>query len=310
VLSSQINDYLIHLKLERGLAENTVISYRRDLTQLAQQLPVQEAGRITPRHLQAFVAALNRAGVKPSTLARKISSVRRFFDHLVQTGLISKNPTAGFAAPRIARYHPTYLSIQEMARIIESVDISTKLGRRNRAILELLYGCGLRISELINLCYRDIEFEAGFVRVLGKGGKQRLVPLGRMAAEAVLRYEEDCGDIDDGLIFRNRRGRALSRVSLWKIVRTTVIRAGITKSVSPHTFRHSFATHLLQGGADLRIVQEMLGHADISTTQIYTRIDQDYIVAEHRKYHPRELAGSSDDRTDAGDTAPLRPEKG
>ncbi len=289
-----IEDYLAHLKLERGLAANTVASYRRDLAQFTQLTAEQKASRVTPRLIQSYIGELSRRGLKPSSMARKISSLKRFLAYLVEQGNLPANPMAGFSAPRLTRYHPIYLSPQEVMQIIEAVDLKARGGKRDRAILELLYGCGLRISELINLCYRDIEFEAGFVRVLGKGGKQRLVPIGGYAAEAVRAHEAGGGETDDGLIFRNRQGRALSRVSLWKIIRRAAIRAGISKSVSPHTFRHSFATHLLQGGADLRVVQEMLGHADISTTQIYTRLDQEYIVAEHRRYHPRELAGSSD----------------
>jgi integrase/recombinase XerD len=297
MLTVHIEDYLAHLKLERGLSANTIVSYRRDLLQFTELVTEQRASQITPRHIQIHVAELSRQGLKPSSMARKISSLKRFFEYLVSRGELTENPMAGFSAPRLTRYHPTYLSAQEVMQILEKVDLEARNGKRDRAILELLYGCGLRISELINLCYRDIEFEAGFVRVLGKGGKQRLVPIGGFAVAAVRAHEAGPGPSDDGLIFRNRQGRALSRVSLWKTVRRATERAGISKSVSPHTFRHSFATHLLQGGADLRVVQEMLGHADISTTQIYTRLDQDYIVAEHRKYHPRELAGAKDDGT-------------
>ena len=181
-------------------------------------------------------------------------------------------------------------------KIINVAGIGPRQADRDTAIIELLYGCGLRVSELTNLRAADVEFEAGFVRVVGKGKKQRLVPLGQYARRALERYLESSATLRQAgggtsFIFFNRAGRRFSRVGLWKIVKRLVMKAGISKQVTPHTFRHSFATHLLEGGADLRTVQEMLGHADISTTEIYTRIDQEYIVAEHRKYHPRELAG-------------------
>jgi integrase/recombinase XerD len=209
--------------------------------------------------------------------------------------VLSDDPTRAYSAPKIARYHPDYLSVGEIERIIKKVDPKSRSALRDRAIIEILYGCGLRLSELIDLKPSDVEFEAGFVRVLGKGNKQRLVPIGEYARQALREYL-DAGDIyrrsaRSPVIILNKSGGRFSRVGLWKIVKQAVKRAGIIKRVTPHTFRHSFATHLIEGGADLRVVQEMLGHADISTTEIYTKLDRDYIIAEHRKYHPRELAG-------------------
>jgi integrase/recombinase XerD len=201
------------------------------------------------------------------------------------------------SAPKISRYHPYYLSPKEIETIIDSIDLDKQSGIRDKLIIELLYGSGLRISELINLKLSDIESEAGFIRVTGKGNKQRLVPLGnfaRKALEQYLQFKEARKDTENSvnLVIANKKGKSFSRAGIWKIIKKLVAQAGIAKPVSPHTFRHSFATHLLEGGADLRVVQEMLGHADITTTQVYTSIDRDYIVAEHRKYHPRELAGS------------------
>ncbi|NOY87904.1 MAG: tyrosine-type recombinase/integrase, partial [FCB group bacterium] len=223
-----------------------------------------------------------------------ISSLKQFFFFLKENQIIKDNPVTPFAAPQIVRYHPAYLTPGEIEKIIDAIDTKITAGARNRAIIELLYGSGLRISELINLKLSDIEFEAGFIRVLGKGNKQRLVPMGIYAKEAVEKYLRQKPPSKflskNNLLFTNRLGDKYSRVGMWKIIKNTVKKAGIDKNITPHTFRHSFATHLLEGGADLRIVQEMLGHADISTTQIYTTIDQDYIIAEHRKYHPRELA--------------------
>ena len=246
--------------------------------------------------LDKYFNHLSGLGRKPATLARKLSAVRRFFDYLVERGEVKQNPAAGYRAPRIARYHPDYLSVEEIERILKATELDPKLALRDRAAIELLYGCGLRISELLDLKIGSLEFEAGFLRVTGKGNKQRLVPLGKYASEAVEKYldsPERSRFPGDGQrhLFVNSSGRRLSRVGLWKAVKRLVVRAGITKTVTPHTFRHSFATHLLAGGADLRTVQEMLGHADITTTEIYTQVDQGYIVAEHRRHHPRELAG-------------------
>ena len=293
-----IDDYLQYLKLERGLSQNSLAAYRRDLVEFSDRLGAIEVGKVSLRAATEHVSYLTAAGRKPATIARKISSLKQFFVYLHDRGTISENPFLALLAPKISRYHPHYLSPEEIGKIITSIDVQSRPGKRDRAIVELLYGSGLRISELINLRLSDIEFEAGFLRVVGKGGKQRLVPLGEYAREALEAYLDTQAQSpphgESNYLFVNRLGRSFSRVGLWKIVRKRVTQAGIAKKVSPHTFRHSFATHLLEGGADLRVVQEMLGHADISTTQIYTTIDRDYIVAEHRKYHPRELAGPKD----------------
>ncbi len=297
--AAHTEDFLGHLKLERGLSANSLAAYRRDLCEF---LKVMAGGKFTAidhRATGAYLSHLNRMGRKPATIARKLSTLKQFFNYLVDSGALKDNPTAALSAPKIARYHPHYLSPREIEAMIESIDLTSRHGRRDRMIIELLYGSGLRISELIDLKLPDIEFEAGFLKITGKGNKQRLVPLGGCAKQAVEAWlsiaPDKKAETDNNILLRNDSGRRFSRVGVWKIVKKAVARAGITKPVSPHTLRHSFATHLLEGGADLRIVQEMLGHADISTTQIYTTIDRDYIIAEHRKYHPRELAGSKDD---------------
>ena len=293
-LELAIEEFLTHLKLERGLSNNTVAAYRADLAAFASACHAKTARSVTASTVTGYFGALVREGRKPTTLARKISSVRQFFGYLSTTKRVSDNPAAAYRAPRISRYHPDYLAPAEIDAIISTAAQDEKDGKRNRAIFELLYGSGLRLSELINLRISDIEFEAGFLRVIGKGDKQRLVPMGELAREAVKRYLEirkESGRSMVEEVIINRSGKRFSRVGLWKTVKRVVLRAGITKRVTPHTFRHSFATHLLEGGADLRMVQEMLGHADISTTEIYTRIDREYLLAEHRKYHPRELAG-------------------
>ena len=298
-MKDAIDDYLGHLKLERGLAANSVAAYRRDLIEFADVTGAGRAESITPKTASAYLKYLGEKGRKPTTIARKISALKRFFDYLAETAVIKENPLRALSAPKFSRYHPHYLSPREIEQIIESIDLTARNGRRDRMIIELLYGGGLRISELLDLKLADIEFEAGFIRVTGKGNKQRLVPLGGYAREAVEHYlaiqADQKAPKNVNCLLQSRLGRKMSRVGLWKIVKRVVLRAGITKPVTPHTLRHSFATHLLEGGADLRVVQEMLGHADISTTQIYTTIDRDYIIAEHRKYHPRELARPKDE---------------
>lgn len=291
-----IDDFLQSLKLERGLSTNSISAYRSDLNELAISLAIEAPTSAKAADLNKYFNHLSALGRKPATLARKLSAAKRFFNYLIERGAIRENPAAGYRAPKIARYHPDYLSVEEIERILAAADLDPKLALRDRAMIELLYGCGLRISELLDLKIGCLEFEAGFVKVTGKGNKQRLVPLGKFARETVEKYldsPERAGFPGDNsrYLLVNGRGKRLSRVGLWKAVKRLVIRAGITKTVTPHTFRHSFATHLLAGGADLRAVQEMLGHADISTTEIYTQVDQGYIVAEHRRHHPRELAG-------------------
>ncbi len=299
MLSQLLQDYLQHLKLERGLSANSVASYGRDIRDFLSFARVTDPTKLQTAAINRYIDNLNKAGRKPSTIARKISSLKRFLGYLRDNGVIKENPAAPLSAPRIVRYHPHYLSPPEIASILDAIDTSTDLGKRDRAVIELLYGSGLRITELINLKISDIEFEAGFIRVTGKGDKERLVPLGDYARRAIDNYLESRHRhkfaAKSNTLFINKIGDALSRVSLWKLIRRAASRAGIAKRVTPHTFRHSFATHMLEGGADLRIVQEMLGHADISTTQIYTTIDRDYIIAEHKKYHPRELARTDDD---------------
>jgi len=295
-LHPALDNFLQHLKLERGLSENSIRSYRTDLREFAAAMTTTPPERVSASDVVKFFGHLVSRGRKPATLARKLSALKHFFEYLREQGRIQENPARGYRAPRLARYHPEHLSVKEVEQIIEATDHDPDFALRDRAIVELAYGCGLRISELLKVKSSDIEFGAGFVRVVGKGDKQRLVPLGQYAKEAVEKYLDYTGPQralakSDSTLFLGRCGHPLSRVGLWKIIKRLVKRAGILKAVTPHTFRHSFATHLLAGGADLRTVQEMLGHADISTTEIYTQVDRDYIVAEHRKHHPRELAG-------------------
>ena len=297
-----IDDYLMHLKLERGLSDNSISSYKNDITEFFQLNLNSSLFKIERKHLTLYVDSLTKSDRKPATIARKISSLKQFYNFLVEHHpvRIKKNPFLAISAPKILRYHPSYLSPEEIDKIINSIDLSLKNGLRNKVIIETLYGCGLRISELLHLKETDIEFEAGFIKVTGKGNKQRLVPLGGCAKNSIEEYiefkDKQTYKEKTNYLIINRSGSQFSRVGLWKVIRSIISSVELSKDITPHTFRHSFATHLLEGGADLRIVQEMLGHADISTTQIYTTIDRDYIIAEHRKYHPRELARSSNNR--------------
>lgn len=291
---STVDDYLQHLRLERGMSQHSLSAYASDLAEFAEAAKTKEPSGVKPGDVHRFVIDLSRKARKPSTVARKLTSVRRFFAYQVESGRIADNPVGKLRAPKISRYHPDYLSPEEIERVIAAADPERANWKRDRAIIELLYGSGLRISEAIGLKVADLELEAGFVRVTGKGNKQRLVPLGKPSALAIRAYLDERERLRPRSteLFLTRFGKRFSRVGFWKVVRALVKRAGIAKRVTPHTFRHSFATHLIEGGADLRVVQEMLGHADITTTEIYTRIDRDFLVAEHKRHHPRELAKS------------------
>lgn len=295
LFESNISDFLQYLRLECGLSGNTLAAYGADLHEFMQSSGVKFPVDINRSAISRHLRMLSESGCRPATMARKLAGLKRFFKYLEEFEGLKDNPMRSFSAPRIVRYHPDYLSAKEVECIIDASAKNKKTGVRDKSMIELLYGSGLRLSELIHLKRADIEFEAGFIRVTGKGNKQRLVPLGRYARIALESYldSQDNNPLrrESELIFLGRQGRPFSRTGIWKLVKRVVARAGLTKRVTPHTFRHSFATHLLEGGADLRVVQEMLGHADITTTEIYTQLDRDYILAEHRKHHPRELAG-------------------
>ena len=284
-----------HLSFERGLSAPTLDGYLRDVTRLITY--VSGRGVLTPSEmtyelLRDHVSGLTEKGYARSTVARAISSIRGYFRFLMQEGVIEADPSEQLEAPRSGRPLPSVLTVPEVQSLLGAISIDDVASVRDRAILEILYGCGLRVSELCALVVRDLDLDEGLVRVIGKGAKERLVPVGLDARIAVRRYlrelrpELDCGDTG-GRLFLNHRGRQLSRMGVWKILRRYVERAGIEKRVTPHTLRHSFATHLLEGGADLASVQEMLGHADISTTDIYTHVDRSHVRQVHKSHHPR-----------------------
>lgn len=284
-----------HLAFDRGLAERTVEAYLRDCRALATFL--DEGGThapedVTYRHLRDFVADLGRRGLAASSVARKVSAVRAYFRYLQAEGAVADDPAERLESPGRGRPLPSVLSYAEVQRLLAAVPVEHSLAFRDRALLEVLYGSGLRASESIELRVRDLYLDEGLLRVVGKGSKERLVPVGSDARHALARYlRESRPGLDrgegKGRIFLNRHGRPLSRMGVWKIVRRHAERAGLGERVTPHTLRHSFATHLLEGGADLAAVQEMLGHADISTTEIYTHVDRSYLREVHKSFHPR-----------------------
>jgi integrase/recombinase XerD len=284
-----------HLSLEAGHSRNTVENYHRDLTRLVQYAQGRGAATpadLTPAHLRDFVFALKDLGLSPATIRRQVSAVHTYFRFLLGEGLVDRNPSERLQTPRRGRKLPGTLSVAEVEALVTSPDIDERLAWRNRALLELGYGAGLRVSELCGLTIGDLWMSDGLVRVMGKGSKERLVPIGRSVISACAVYlQQTRPQIDRGKsqnrLLLNARGGPLSRVGAWGIVKQAARAAGITKRVTPHTLRHSFATHLLEGGADLRAVQEMLGHADLSTTQIYTHIDREFLRSVHKQFHPR-----------------------
>jgi integrase/recombinase XerD len=290
-----IKDFVSFLKIEKGLADNSVFAYQQDVLKLM-QFATERRLTITSLSypdLQQFVAVLFDSGLSARSQARVISGIKQFFGFLLVEELIVEDPSELLEMPRIGRKLPDFLSIEEIDKILASVDVSKKEGHRNRAILETLYSCGLRVSELVHLKLGDLFFEEGFIRVKGKGNKERLVPVSPSVEKEIGLYFEAVRKhqiIVPGhelFVFLNRRGAQLTRVMIFTIVKNTAKSCGITKSISPHTFRHSFATHLVEGGANLRAVQEMLGHESITTTEIYTHLDQRFLRDAIIHFHPR-----------------------
>ena len=285
-----IKDYRNYLRIERRMSPNTVASYCHDVEGFLEfvKKPVRE---IDSSHITAYLGQVTEEGLSKRSSARLVSALRSFFDWCVQEGEVNENPCDRVDAPKLGKYLPAVLSVDEVTAILESVDLKKPYGKRDRAILEVLYGCGLRVSEAANLRISHVYLDEGFVDVIGKGDKQRLVPLGEVAADAIRAYLPDRPEPAErkfeDYLFLNRFGKPLSRISIFKLVKDQAMAAGIQKEISPHTFRHSFATHLIENGADLRIVQEMLGHESILTTEIYTHIDTQTWHKAVLEHHPR-----------------------
>jgi len=291
-----LKEYLSILKLEKNLSDNSVFSYRNDLEKFIRFCNIKkisDAEEVSSSLIVDFFVEQLKYEITTSTTARYLSSLKGFFKFMFHSGYITKNPTEKVESTKIHRKLPVVLSFEEIEKILAAVDIEARGGLRNRAILEMLYSSGLRVSELINLKVNDLYFQDDVIRVTGKGDKQRIVPVGRSAVEWVNKYLLNIRPFlekkekSDNIVFLNNRGTRFSRMGMWKIVTRYVEEAEIKKDVHPHTFRHSFATHLIEGGADLRAVQEMLGHESITTTEIYTHLDKEYLQQVMKEFHPR-----------------------
>lgn len=296
-MQKYITDFRNFLLLERSLSGNTLEAYVRDVQKLSEFLEISgmkvSPDQVRDVHLTAFMKYLSELGMSAYSQSRILSGNRAFFKYMQLEGIVEKDPTELIESPKLARKLPEVLDYPEIVSILEQIDLSTAEGTRNRAILEVLYSCGLRVTELISLKLTNCFFGDGFVKVVGKGNKTRLVPVGRDAIRYVnlyIKHYRNGMKVQKGnedIVFLNRRGSCLTRVMIFLIVKEAAITAGIAKPVSPHTFRHSFATHLVEGGASLRAVQEMLGHESITTTEIYTHLDRDYLRQIVTEFHPR-----------------------
>lgn len=297
MLIPYLKSFEAYLQLEKGLAQASVFAYMNDLKKLDEyfqiksfEIPVQA---LKLGQLQEFLQYLNELGFAAASQARMLSGIKSFFSFLVLEKILDISPAELLETPKLSKKLPEVLSYEEIEMMLDSIDLSKPEGHRNRAMIEVLYACGLRVSELTGLRISSLYPEIGFVRVIGKGNKERLVPIGESALKQVSFYLEDRKQMDkidkksEDIVFLNRRGKQLTRVMIFLIVKEAALAAGVDKNVSPHTFRHSFATHLLEGGADLRIVQQLLGHESITTTEIYTHLDMNYLRETLRSYHPR-----------------------
>ena len=290
-------DFLKVLKIEKGLAENSILSYKRDLAKyhafISNRQRIDDITNVTQRNLRAYVRFLNAENISPNSIKRAISCIRNYHQFLVSEGKMDFNPVLQIDTPRVARKLPSVLSVEEIEKILHFIPKKAPMAKRDIAIFEMMYSCGLRVTELCNFKISNILWDSEMVRIDGKGGRQRFVPIGPIARNNLKNYinKERPSLIDNNQhfheLFLSRNGKKLTRMMIWILLKKWTSTAEINKDVSPHTLRHSFATHLLEGGADLRSVQEMLGHADISTTQIYTHLDKEHLKEVHRTFHPR-----------------------
>lgn len=295
--TEDINEYKHYLKIEKNLSENTIENYIRDIKKFADYIrkdsPSSDLSSVSSEQIRRYLDWLNSCGISARSQARNMSSIKSFFGFMIYSNRIQDNPTSLIELPKIGKKLPVVLTVEEIDRLIEQIDLSSNEGHRNKAIIETLYGCGIRVSELTTLRLTDLYFDEGFIRVRGKGKKERLIPIGSVAIKAINLYIEQYRNhlkIDKATVntlFLNRRGRQLTRVMIFTIIKTLAEAAGIHKIISPHTLRHSFATHLVERGADLRAVQEMLGHESILTTEIYTHLDRTFLRETIIEHHPR-----------------------
>ena len=292
-----IKGFKSYLQLERSMSDNTVDAYLHDIAMLRDHIATEFPGlgveRVEMHHLHSLLKWITEMELSVATQARVLSGIKSFFGYLVLEDVIKKDPTELLEAPKLKRTLPSVLSVNEMGRLFAAIDHSTPEGQRNRAMLEVMYSCGLRVSELITLKLSGLFLDVGFVKIIGKGNKERLVPIGDEASKQVSLYKQHVRvhvpvkQGQEDFVFLNRRGSSLSRVMVFLFLKDLAKKAGITTNIHPHTLRHSFATHLVEGGADLRAVQEMMGHRSITTTEIYTHLDRAYLRSTLEKYHPR-----------------------
>ncbi|WP_346207380.1 site-specific tyrosine recombinase XerD [Caldifermentibacillus hisashii] len=296
-MKDYLKDFLHYLIVEKGLAENSIQSYRRDISAylifIETKLQITDINHVTRVHIMQFLSCLKDEGKSARTIARHIASIRSFHHFLILDKIVDHDPTVHIETPHPELKLPKVLNTDEVDTLLNTPDLTTTLGLRDKAMLELMYATGMRVSELVNLNINDVHLSLGFVRCLGKGNKERIIPIGKMATEALKEYLEKARpklinqkNKTDSL-FMNHHGQRLSRQGFWKILKQMAVKAGIEKELTPHTLRHSFATHLLENGADLRSVQELLGHSDISTTQIYTHVTKTRLKDVYNQFHPR-----------------------
>lgn len=293
--SSAIEQYKAYLRLEKSVSESTVTSYLSDLRAFGSFLSKSKIAleQVEPNHIQQYLTKFSKKGAKASSQARAVSAIRGFFLFLRKEKWIDNDPLELIRSPKKGRKLPTVLSVAQIDKLIGEIDLSLANGHRDKAMIETLYGCGLRVSELVGLKISCLHFESGFIRVIGKGNKERLVPAGGEAVKQIKLYKDEhrvhqqVSSGQEDILFLNARGKGLSRVYVFNLVKRLAAKAGLPQEISPHTFRHSFATHLIEGGADLRAVQEMLGHASITTTEIYTHMDQELLRSNILQFHPR-----------------------
>ncbi len=290
-----INGFKSYLTIERSLSKNSIEAYIRDIEKFAIYAITLSINPVNIKRedIKNFLKEINNLGISARSQARIISGIKAFYKYLLLENYINNNPTELIESPKIGLKIPDILSLFEINQIIDSIDLSNNFGYRNKAIIEMLYSCGLRVSELINLKLSNVQFSKGYIKILGKGNKERLAPIGGKALDALTIYINNYRNLrsvnksDNDVIFLNNRGNKLSRVMIFLIIKKLVLKTDIRKKISPHTFRHSFATHMIEGGANLRAVQEMLGHQSITTTEIYTHLDKDYLRSNIIQFHPR-----------------------
>jgi integrase/recombinase XerD len=294
---NEIKQYKIHLRLEKSLSPNSIEAYTRDVSKLNVFINGESGNTgvlaVTPKHVQEFLKELTSTGVAATSQARILSGIKSFFNFLVLENILQTDPTELIEAPKTSRKLPDVLTFEEIEKIIVSFDLSKPEGERNKTIVETLYACGLRVSELVELKISNIYPRENFIKVIGKGNKERLVPIGKNSVKQLEKFinfyrkQQPAQKGQEDYLFLNRRGKKLSRVMIFNVIKEHALIAGIKKSISPHTFRHSFATHLIENGADLRAVQEMLGHESITTTEIYTHLDKKFLAETIKNFHPR-----------------------